>query len=56
MANRRPNGVEPIPTRSIRVPDDRWNRAKAVAAKREETMSTVINDLLEKYATTNGRG
>lgn len=38
------------PQRSVRVPDDRWQRAKAAAATREEDLSVAINRFLERYA------
>lgn len=38
------------PPRSVRVPDDLWNRAKAQAEKREETVSDVVIRALQEYA------
>lgn len=35
--------------RSVRVPDDIWEAAKAEAESREETVSDVIVAALEKY-------
>lgn len=49
MASRRPNGSDQIPGRSLRVPEGRWARAKAVATAEERTLSDVINEFLEQY-------
>lgn len=35
--------------RSIRIPQDRWDTAKACAAARGETVSDVVNRALEEY-------
>jgi hypothetical protein len=37
------------PTRSLRVPDDLWADARALADAAGETMTTVINRLLTGY-------
>lgn len=37
------------PIRSVRVPDDIWEAAKAEAAERGETVSDVILRALERY-------
>lgn len=49
MASRRPNGSSPIPIRSIRVQDEIWDPAKERADGEGETMSAVINRLLDGY-------
>jgi len=35
--------------RNVRVADDLWQRARAVAAMRDESLSAVIRDALERY-------
>ena len=37
------------PPRSIRVPDDVWNAAKAEAERRGETVSDVVVRFLRRY-------
>lgn len=37
------------PPRSIRIPDDLWNAAKAKAAERGETVTDVVVRALERY-------
>ena len=39
----------PMVMRSIRVPLRLWNAAKAKADEREESLSDVIRDALERY-------
>lgn len=36
------------PVRSVRVPDDRWEAAQRIAEDRGETMTDLINRLLER--------
>lgn len=36
------------PVRSVRVPDERWDAARRIADERGETMSELINRLLER--------
>ncbi len=38
------------PARSVRVPDERWNRAISRAEYENITISSVINSLLEGYS------
>lgn len=45
---RSPKGTR-VPARSVKVPDDRWNAAKAKAEKRGETITDVINRKLDEY-------
>lgn len=42
------------PTRGIRVPDDLWEAAQAVAAERGETVSGVVVDRLRQYVRAAG--
>jgi predicted transcriptional regulator len=37
------------PLRNVRIPDDLWDRALAVARARGETLSQVIRAALERY-------
>jgi hypothetical protein len=37
------------PPRSIRVPDELWNAAKARADERDETLTAVVIRALERY-------
>lgn len=37
------------PLRNLRISDDLWLRAKAVAAARNESLSDVIRAALERY-------
>ncbi len=37
------------PLRNFRCEDTLWQRAKAVAASREESLSDVLRDALERY-------
>lgn len=39
----------PTPHRTIRVPDEVWDRAVAKAAKDETTLSALINEFLKEY-------
>lgn len=43
------DSYERVPVRTVRVADDLWHRARAVAAKREESLSDVIRAALERY-------
>lgn len=40
---------QPMVMRSIRVPERLWNEAKAKADDREESISDVIREALERY-------
>ena len=44
------------PTRALRVPDDLWLAAKAVAKERGETLSDVLRDALVEYVRKYGKG
>lgn len=46
---RRPNGSAPLPIRGVRVPDSRWDAAKAQASARGETLSSAVNQFLDLY-------
>lgn len=35
--------------RNVRVADDLWQRARAVAEKREESLSEILRTALERY-------
>ena len=37
------------PQRTIRVPDELWDEAKAIADREDETLSDVIRKALERY-------
>jgi hypothetical protein len=39
----------PMVMRSIRVPERLWNEAKAKADEREENVSDVVREALERY-------
>lgn len=43
------------PLRNIRIPDDLWNRARATADARGETVSEVVRKALTKYIHKHGR-
>lgn len=43
------------PQRAIRVPDDLWRAAQAVAKERGETLSDVIREALAEYVRRHGR-
>lgn len=43
------------PTRAIRVPDDLWKTAKAIARERGETLSDVLRDALVAYVKRYGK-
>jgi hypothetical protein len=43
-----PRGTR-VPPRSVKVPDARWQAAKAKAASKGETITDVINRKLEEY-------
>lgn len=45
-----PVGKPPMVMRSIRVPLRLWTEAKARADEREENLSDVIREALERYA------
>lgn len=44
------DGYERVPHRTVRVPDDEWEAAKAKAAEKGETLSEVIRRALKRYA------
>lgn len=44
------DGYERVPHRTVRVPDDEWEAAKAKAAEKGETLSEVIRRALRRYA------
>ena len=37
------------PPRSVRVPDQRWEKAKLAAAQKGETVTDAVNRFLERY-------
>jgi hypothetical protein len=37
------------PARAVRVEDELWNEAKAIAAKRGDSLSDVMRQALERY-------
>lgn len=39
----------PMSLRSVRIPDELWERAKATAVERQENLSYVIRHALEQY-------
>lgn len=43
------------PQRAIRVPDDLWQRARAIAKDRGETISEVLRDALVEYVKRYGK-
>lgn len=43
------------PQRAIRIPDDLWQAAKAIARDRGETLSEVIRDALTDYVKRHRR-
>lgn len=43
------------PLRNVRVPDDRWTRARARAIAEGTTVSALINAWLEEYADATRR-
>lgn len=45
-----PSSLEPMPLRSVRVPDALWIAAGEVAADEGRTLSEVIREALERYA------
>lgn len=47
---RRPNGSTPHPSRSVRVSDETWNRARRRASFDRVTISHVAAQLIEGYA------
>jgi len=42
------------PNRSVRVSEELWGAAKAIATGRNETMTDVVIRALENYVRTNG--
>lgn len=44
-----PDEYERVTGRSIRIPDDLWEDAKAVTKSRDESISQVVRDALERY-------
>jgi predicted transcriptional regulator len=49
-----PDGYKRVPLRTVRVPDDVWRRALAVARSRDESLSQVIRRALERYVQRHG--
>lgn len=45
----------PMIMRSIRVPKKLWDEAKAVADEREESISDIIREALERYVKKHRR-
>lgn len=41
------------PVRSVRVPDELWDRARFIAEDRGITMTAVLNELLAKWVRQN---
>jgi hypothetical protein len=41
---------KPMVQRMLRVPEDLWERAKARADERDETVSEAVRKFLERYA------
>jgi predicted transcriptional regulator len=41
------------PLRAIRVPDELWHAAQAVAAERNESLAKVIREALARYVARN---
>lgn len=39
-----------IPARSIRIPDEEWEAAKAAAERRGETVTDAVRRFLRRYA------
>lgn len=37
------------PARNVRIPDDEWDAAKAVAAERRESVTDVVRRALREY-------
>lgn len=46
----------PMVIRSLRVPAKLWAAAKEIADEREENLSDVLRDALERYVRKNGNG
>lgn len=44
-----PEPRDHTPRRTVRVPDERWEAAKRVAADRDESLTEAINRMLERY-------
>lgn len=44
-------GVTPV--RNVRLRDEVWNEAKAIAAERNETMTSIIEEALLRYIADN---
>lgn len=44
------------PNRAVRIPDELWHAALAVATARGETLSDIIRERLAGYITTNQEG
>jgi predicted DNA binding CopG/RHH family protein len=43
------DGYARVPHRTVRIPDDEWEAAKAKAAAEGETLSEVIRRALRRY-------
>ena len=41
------------PARSVRIPDELWKAAQAIAATRGETVTDVITEALKRYVRRN---
>lgn len=44
-----PSGKNTIPNRSVRVPDERWERFGAASAANGRDRTGVLNDLIDEY-------
>jgi predicted transcriptional regulator len=44
------------PARAVRVEDELWNAAKAIAAERGESLSDVMRDALRRYVRRHSHG
>ena len=49
-----PDRYERVPVRTVRVTDDLWWRALAIAKQRDESLSDVLRAALERYVKRHG--
>jgi predicted transcriptional regulator len=43
------------PRRTVRIPDDLWDAAARIAAARDESLSDILRQALERYVKRHGR-
>lgn len=51
MTHKKPGYPAPMPVRGIRIPDQLWQDALAIATTRGDNLSAIVRDALARYVT-----